>query len=593
MMTSPPRPPLSLTVGVVGHRPNRIPSLARTRIEADIAAILAAVAAACEAARACHGDVFAATPAKPMLLSALAEGADRYAALAALDGMVTLAVALPFPVAEYEKDFAERQSRDEYRRLIAAAEQVLVLPGRRDSSASAYDAVGTVIIENSDLVLAVWDGGESAGKGGTTDLVERAAEAGMPVIHVDAQGKMPPRILWSGLATHPVGGLDAWHLPAADAFEAMPRVVEEVVRPPVDPGERMRLARYLAELRRRFNWRLEMPAMLAMLGLRRIKRTDLEPRPPEELALDLGGLAGSPDVPAGFDAFANAYGFADAMAIRYAQVFRGSYVARFLLAATAVILGGVTLIGGEILGWTTWPISVTQMAIVGIVLLNTAVAARRNWHGRWRESREVTERMRSAVPSWLLGQVRNDSPGLEPAWTGWYARAHLRTLGLWSGELDPGRLAEVKSTLSRFVADQHAYHRHTAIVMRAVENCVDLFGRVFFVAALLLVGLDIGLEIAGIRLTQGWQAVLIGVTAGLPVFGTASFAIRAIGDFEGSATRSNRMAASLKGLAEGLAADPPELVVLRARAAALADAMLGDVAHWRFATETRHLGALG
>jgi hypothetical protein len=33
--------------------------------------------------------------------------------------------------------------------------------------------------------------------------------------------------------------------------------------------------------------------------------------------------------------------------------------------------------------------------------------------------------------------------------------------------------------------------------------------------------------------------------------------------------------------------------VLRARAAALADAMLGDVAHWRFATETRNLAALG
>ena len=87
--------------------------------------------------------------------------------------------------------------------------------------------------------------------------------------------------------------------------------------------------------------------------------------------------------------------------------------------------------------------------------------------------------------------------------------------------------------------------------------------------------------------------MLIGVTAGLPVFGTASFAIRAIGDFEGSATRSARMAAALEGLAEGLAADPPDLIVLRARAASLADAMLGDVAHWRFATETRHLGTLG
>jgi hypothetical protein len=53
------------------------------------------------------------------------------------------------------------------------------------------------------------------------------------------------------------------------------------------------------------------------------------------------------------------------------------------------------------------------------------------------------------------------------------------------------------------------------------------------------------------------------------------------------------MAESLAALGDALAADPADLVVLRARAAALADAMLGDVAHWRFATETRNLAALG
>ena len=114
-----------------------------------------------------------------------------------------------------------------------------------------------------------------------------------------------------------------------------------------------------------------------------------------------------------------------------------------------------------------------------------------------------------------------------------------------------------------------------------------------FIATFALAAFDIGLGIAGIDLPGGWQAVLIGMTAGLPVFGTASFGIRAIGDFEGSAMRSARMAASLKALGEALAGDPPDLVILRARAASLANAMLGDVAHWRLATETRRLGSLG
>jgi len=598
MTTTPVRPPLALTIGVVGHRPNRIPEAARPKIDADIAAVLASVQAAAEAARVAHGEVFATQPARPVLLSALAEGADRYAALAALDAGIALSVALPFPVEEYAKDFAEAASRDEYARLIAAAERVMILPGRHDSTPRAYDAVGVVILENADLILAVWDGGASAGKGGTTDLVERAAAMGMPIIHVDALGQSPPRLLWSGLAPHPVGGMDVEHLPVSAALDVIPAVVDRVVRPPADPGERRRLTRYLDERRHRLNWRIEVPVMLAMIGLRRMRRTDLVPASPEVLAAELDRFVEpSTLAPAGprtgLGAFASAYGFGDATAVRYAQIFRGSYVARFVLAAIAVLVGGIALIGGEILGWTTWPLAVLQMTIVIVILINTAVASRRDWHGRWRESREVAERLRAAVPSWLLGQVRNDAPGDEPAWTGWYARANLRALGLWSGELDAARLAAVRDMLAGFVEDQRAYHEQTAALMRAIEGRLGGLGRISFIATFALAALDIGLDLAGIALPTGWQAVLIGMTAGLPVFGTTSFGIRAIGDFEGSAMRSARMAGSLKALGEALAGDAPDLVVLRARAAALADAMLGDVAHWRFATETRNLATLG
>jgi len=590
MMASPVRPPLAVTVGVVGHRPNRIPEGARARIDADIAAVLAAVRAACEAARARHAEVFAEGPARPVLLSALAEGADRYAALAAAGAGMALSVALPFPVDAYEHDFAAAESRAEYRALLASAERMLVLPGDHGDSTRAYDAVGTVILENSDVILAVWDRGPSAGKGGTTDLLERAAAMGIPIINVDARGVAPPEVLWGGLSRHPVGGLDVAHLPAAPALEAIGTVVDRIVRPPEDQRERQRLARYFGERARRFNWRIEVPVMLALFGLRRMRRSDYEPPTPEALAAGLRDLAG--DAP-GLAPFAAAYGFADAAAVRYAQVFRGSYVARFMLAAVAVLIGLVALVGGEIFGWITWPLTVVQLLIVLVVLANTAVATRRDWHGRWRETRETAERMRAALPSWLLGQVRNDAAGTEPAWTGWYARASLRALGLWSGALDAERLAAVRAMLADFVESQRAYHARSAALMRAIERRLGGFGRLSFVSTLVLALLDIGLQIAGVVLPAGWNAVLIGVTAGLPVFGTASFGIRAIGDFEGTATRSARMAESLAALGDALAADPADLVVLRARAATLADAMLGDVAHWRFATETRNLAALG
>ncbi len=597
MMASPVRPPLVVTIGVTGHRPNRIPDGAQARIEADIAAVLAAIGAGCEAARLRHAGVFAETPARPVLLSALAEGADRYAALAAVASGMALSVALPFAVDAYERDFADAASRTEYRDLLAAADRVMALPGDHVESTLAYDAVGTVILENADILLAVWDGGASAGKGGTTDLIERSAAMGMPVVWIDALGKAPPRVLWSGLSSHPVGGLDLAHLPVAPAKEVLATVVDAIVRPPEDPRERQRLERYLGERADRFNWRLEVPVMLALFGLRPMRRSDYEPPTPDQLAAELeqlaGGMPAAADRPAGLDVFARAYGFADAAAVRYGQVFRGSYVARFMLAAIAVIIGLVALVGGEIFGWTTWQLTVVQLVIVFIILANTAVATRRDWHGRWRETRETAERMRSAVPSWLLGQVRNDAPGLEPAWTGWYARASLRAMGLWSGALDEARLATVRAMLAHFVESQRAYHAQSAALMRAIEQRLGGFGRLSFISTLVLALLDIGLQIAGVILPAGWNAVLIGVTAGLPVFGTASFGIRAIGDFEGTAMRSARMAASLATLGAALATDPADLVVLRARAATLADAMLGDVAHWRFATETRNLAALG
>jgi hypothetical protein len=290
---------------------------------------------------------------------------------------------------------------------------------------------------------------------------------------------------------------------------------------------------------------------------------------------------------------ADAYGFADGLAIRYAQIFRGSYVSRFLLAAIAVIVAAIALVGGQIFGWTTWQLAVLQMALVGIVLINTGIGKRRDWHGRWRESREVAERLRAAIPSWLLAGVQNDSKGVEPTWTGWYARAHLRALGLWSGALDEARLAAIRAILIAFTDGQVGYHTDVATLMQAVERRLGWIGKVLFVSTLALGGVNLVIALAGYELPANWQTVITGLTAGLPALGGASFGIRLIGDFEGAAVRSARTAAPLTVIGAALARDPPDLTTLSSRAAALGDAMLGDVAHWRLATETRRLGALG
>ncbi|MEN3161828.1 hypothetical protein WI697_07300 [Tistrella mobilis] len=78
---------------------------------------------------------------------------------------------------------------------------------------------------------------------------------------------------------------------------------------------------------------------------------------------------------------------------------------------------------------------------------------------------------------------------------------------------------------------------------------------------------------------------------------TAAYGIRVIGDFEGSARRSKRMAADIAALIAAMEADDAAgtdgLAAAQERARQAADIMLGDVASWRVAAEGRTLAIPG
>ena len=87
--------------------------------------------------------------------------------------------------------------------------------------------------------------------------------------------------------------------------------------------------------------------------------------------------------------------------------------------------------------------------------------------------------------------------------------------------------------------------------------------------------------------------MVVVATAGLPALATATYGIRVIGDFEGIAKRSQRTHAALSKSIASLERDHFDLDLLRARARAAADVMLGDVAKWRLAAESRPLAVPG
>ncbi len=110
-------------------------------------------------------------------VSCLADGADAVFAQAVLDAGGSLVAVLP--AAEYRESLPE-DYRPVYDRLLARAGKVVRLPYVTPDP-DAYMEAGKRMVEESDSLLAVWDGQPGRGPGGTADVVAYARSRGVPV----------------------------------------------------------------------------------------------------------------------------------------------------------------------------------------------------------------------------------------------------------------------------------------------------------------------------------------------------------------------------------------------------------------------------
>ena len=73
--------------------------------------------------------------------------------------------------------------------LKRAAEVLEVAPqAGRDG---AYEAAGRAVLDRSDALIAVWDGREAQGRGGTGGVVAEARRRGLPVAWIRAGNRRP------------------------------------------------------------------------------------------------------------------------------------------------------------------------------------------------------------------------------------------------------------------------------------------------------------------------------------------------------------------------------------------------------------------
>jgi hypothetical protein len=142
-----------------------------------------------------------------VLLSGLAEGADRLAAFAALGRGWRLRAILAFHRSRFEEDFPAPFAIGEFRALLQASDEVEeprkgAHHGRPPEE--GYHAVGQSLLALSDVLIAIWDGEGSRGKGGTVEVIEAARERGIPVVWVHASKAQDPKWLTAARRRRPV-----------------------------------------------------------------------------------------------------------------------------------------------------------------------------------------------------------------------------------------------------------------------------------------------------------------------------------------------------------------------------------------------------
>jgi hypothetical protein len=287
----------------------------------------------------------------------------------------------------------------------------------------------------------------------------------------------------------------------------------------------------------------------------------------------------------------------------FGQVFRGAFVVNFLLGSFAVVAAALSLIWRDPakfdaaalaeLAHHKLPFVVIELIFIVAVLANTELGRLRGWHRRWFEAREVAERLRVALPLWVLGVRPATFAGEEPTWTGWYARAIVRQQGMRVGALDEPGLRAARATLAAVLLDQCGYNLRAAGRMAKLERRLEKLGSLLFLLTLAAAGLFLAALYMKVPVGPWTTYLVTAIAAGLPALATATYGIRVIGDFEGVARRSERTHLALDRIAKAVDQDALDLALLRARARAAADVMLGDVSSWRLAAESRTLAIPG
>jgi hypothetical protein len=583
-----------ITVGVTGHRGLATPK----PVARQVAEVLGVIRKAADEALAEKDNPLGAESLNIRIVSPLAEGADRLVAQIGLDLGASLQCVLPLPRAEYATDFATPASKKAFRDLLARAERVFELDGAGERD-DAYLQVGRMVVRQSDILIAIWDGEGTRGKGGTAEIVAGALAGGMPVVWITPDGA--PAVAISGplsrLARHDIDTLDE----AVRRLVSPPAALEEEEPATSFPKFGEDRTHRLAVPSRAFDVAVRLILWRwPLISLR--PTTDRQDESRRDWAAP---FEGHPEVEAACapcleDQIATPFSRADALANRYAGLYRSTYLANFLLSAVAV---AVALYGAVFDQPLT---AVGELVFIGLVITLTWQAVHRHYHERWIDYRHLAEQIRPLRYLFALGLTlpREESAHYlerergKGGWSNWLAHRLERELGVPNVAVTPAYLRAVRGFASHAILEEQlTYHRNNVAKLAKVEHRLHKTGEWLF--SLTAVGCMLHLVVHFVfwddlphRLALSLSHGLTFVAGVLPALGAAVLGIRNVGEFGRLEMRSRAMAAALQHMHKMFDENEPShlsRISLSEELETLAAQMMSETADWRTLIITRRI----
>ncbi|MBK7215008.1 MAG: hypothetical protein IPH88_17300 [Bacteroidales bacterium] len=467
------------------------------------------------------------TPFSWQVVSALAKGADRMVARAAMEKLnASLEVILPFKEEDYCADFKTAADLAEFKALYSKASYKLIHSFESEPAPTprniGYRRAGEKMVETCDIIIAVWDGEPARGGGGTAEIVEYASRLNRTLIWINPLHPDQPACL---LFHNPKKRADA------STFylrRKLPTSAAEIA------SQFVQVAEYNRD-----------PAR-SLIGFNRAYQDNLK-------HLDTGG-SDSGIAKAYLDPLKSSilphYAMADHLAIYYNKKHIRSASWLYRLATIAVL---VSIVQALFLPAYTWLIIFEILALVSAVIwYRLGVVG--NWHEKWLNYRHLAERLRILIFTSLVppdvGKSNNSPVELLPFYPspgGWvestlqYVKSDLSPQKPLSGDLLPVKLF-VRNTWINYQAE---YHIRTAYKKSKKALKDHKFIGILLSLTLIAAAFHLSELFSEFHFIENIITVLVVI---LPAIAASQHAIGGIHDFERIASRSERMAEILHRL---------------------------------------------